>query len=216
MIEIKIIKDPYDLKHYLYKTATINLNEGFTVIIGRNGCGKTTFCWQLAEHCKKQNIPYYKYDNYKQGGTHAHSEYSFLEDFDALSSTLFHSEGEQIFYNLGRQVQNISSLIKEHKDSKQLVIILDALDSGFDVEGIGQLKNIANIMVEDCRKNNIELYVVITANNYALIHKNSCMDVRTGEYHYFDNYEAYEKFILDQYEKDRKAEAKRKKKEQEN
>lgn len=215
MIEVKRYKDPYDLKHYLFKTGTVMLNEGLTVVIGRNGCGKSTFCWQLEDYCKKNNIPYYNYDNYKQGGTHAHSEYSFLEDFDALCSTLFHSEGEQIFYNLGRQVQKISSFIKEHKDSKQLVIILDALDSGFDVEGIKQLKDIVNVMINDCSKHEIELYVVITANNYALIHKNSCMDVKTGEYHYFDNYGAYEKFILDQYEKDRKADAKRKK-EQEN
>lgn len=39
------------------------------------------------------------------------------------------------------------------------------------------------------------------------------MDIRTGEYCYFDNYGTYEKFILNQYKKDRQAQARRKNKE---
>lgn len=213
MLEVKIHKDPYELKHYLYKTGTIRLNEGFTVVIGRNGCGKTTFCRTLKDFCNKNDIPCYSYDNYHDGGSTAMQVYLGMEDFESLVSTAFHSEGEQIYYNLGMQIKQIGSFIKKYRESKQLVVVLDTLDSGFDVEGISELKHLTGVMIDDCKKHGIELYIVITANNYALIHKSNCIDIKTGEYHYFDNYEAYEKFIMNQYKKDRQAEARRKKKE---
>lgn len=204
MLSVKINSCPYD-ERKLYKTSHIDLDTGLNVIIGRNGAGKSTFCFMLQKYCEDNNIKLYSYDNYKEGGSRAIESYSFYEDFDSMASTLFHSEGEQIFYNFGQQIKKIGKFIRENKEEKQLVVIFDAMDSGFDVDGIDQLKNIVDIMKKECEEYDTELYCVVTANNYALIHNSPCIDIQTGKKYEFNDFEKYRKFILDQYERDRKA-----------
>ena len=172
------------------------------VIIGRNGLGKSTFCHELKEFCDKNKIKCYNYDNYKQGGNKAQQSYGFYGDFKSLASTMFHSEGEQIFYNFGQQLRKIGSFVKTNIEEKQLVIILDALDSGLDVEGIGQINNVCDLIVKD--NPDKDIYIVATANNYALIHNNHCINIKDGKEYTFTKFEDYRDFILNQYKKERK------------
>lgn len=202
MLSVKINSCPYD-ERKLYKTSHIDLETGLNVIIGRNGSGKTTLCREIENFCNENKIPLFKYDNYTDGGSSSMEKYMFFGNFEAFGATAFHSEGEQIFYNFGEQIKAIGKFIREHLDSKQLVITLDAMDSGLDIDGIDQLKSIVNVMTEDCKNKEVELYVVATANNYALIHKNHCIDVSTGKDLYFEKFEDFHKFISDQYKKDR-------------
>ena len=202
MLEVKIKRNPYG-DGLLFKRGTIELLSGINVIIGRNGCGKTTFCYETEEFCKKHNIKCYKYDNYIDGGDNARQEYLMFGDMEALASTAFHSEGEQIFYNMRKQIVKISNFISANQKEKQLVIILDALDSGLDIDGIEQVKAVMNMITIDGKEHGIDIYFVITANNYALIHEQRCIDIKTGNIYHFDDYISFKKFIEKQYDKDK-------------
>lgn len=202
MLEVKINKDPYGDKK-LFKQSTINLQVGLNVIIGRNGVGKTTFCNELNDFCKNNKIPIFSYNNYSEGSNNAMSKYLFLGDFESLASTAFHSEGEQIFYNFGEQIKKLGNFVRSNLDKKKLVVSFDAMDSGLDVEGIGQLLEIIETITNDCKEKDVAIYFVVTANNYALIHKQHCIDIQTGKECVFNNYEIYKRYILKQYEKER-------------
>ncbi|MEG1565364.1 MAG: AAA family ATPase [Bacilli bacterium] len=200
-MKIKIIRDPYDKRKYLYKSSFIDLSNGATVIIGHNGSGKTTLLRQIETYCKDNTIPFIKYDNYGDGGSAAKEHYGFTGDFASLAATSFHSEGEQIFYNFGKIVKKMGAFVEQNKDLEKIFILLDALDSGLDIEGIEQIKSIFNIIMSE--REGKETYILITANNYGLIHNMQCYDVVSGEHKLFTDFEDYKKFILKQYEEKR-------------
>lgn len=203
MLSVKIKRDPYEVRKYLYKNSTIELQAGMNVIIGRNGSGKTTFCQQLEKYCNSSGIPVFRYDNYTSGGDKAVSEYLFHGFIEDIAMTAFHSEGEQIYYNLGKQIGNIGKFVAKHPTEKQLVVILDAIDSGLDIYGLDNLVNIVKTITDDCASRGTDIYFAITANNYGIIHKNQCIDINTGNSIYFDNFEDYHSFIAEQYKRER-------------
>lgn len=201
MLEVKLsCKNPYDQDHNLYTNDKLKLEKGSTILVGRNGVGKSTLLYEIEQFCKKNKIPVYKYDNYHEGGSNAISSYGFYHDFEAIAMTAFHSEGEQIYYNFGRVVEKIGKFVREHKE-EPFVILLDALESGLDVEGIEQIKEMFSMVEKDAK----EPYIVCTANNYGLVHKMRCMNARTFEYlPAFEKYEDFKEFIDEQYRKDRR------------
>lgn len=203
-MKFTIPKCPNEEGVKLYRNSELNVDEGISIVVGRNGSGKSTLLRVIEEKCKKNKIPCYYYDNYNEGGKDAHSMYSFLGDFEALACTLFHSEGEQIYYNFSKKVEEIGKFIKKNKSSKELVVLLDAMDSGFDVEGIGQLLSVLNTACNDCKEHNIKMHVLITANNYAIVHGNRCIDIETFEEKVFNKFEEFQEYIVKQYERLRK------------
>ena len=52
--------------------------------------------------------------------------------------------------------------------------------------------NVIDIAKDDFNKN---LYFVLSANSYALVENNECLDVRTGSYIEFNNWNEYLEFI---------------------
>lgn len=200
-MEIELRKKPYD--RILFKKSTIELKSGLSIIIGHNGIGKTTLLSEIEKFCKSKQIPTFRYDNYSEGGSTAWQTYLGTNDFNSLSATAFHSEGEQIFYNFGEQLKRIGSFVGK-VDKDKLFIMLDALDSGLDIDGIAQLLDICKIIETDCKLHKKEVYILLTANNYALIHKQNCFSISKMEYCTFDDFENYKKFIEDEYKKERK------------
>lgn len=195
MINIDIIQNPYTKKE-LYKKNKVSFKNGVTILVGRNGIGKSTLLHQIKSFCDNNNIKNYSYDNYREGGQNAHSYYAFKEDFTSLANTLFHSEGEQIYYNLGQNISRIGNFIKNNKEEKQLFILLDALDSGLDCEGFVQINNLFKIMQNDFDG---ELYIILSANNYGLVEGNNCFDVEKCEYINIKCYNDFKNIILAQY-----------------
>lgn len=200
-MKIEVNKCPYELDKKIYKYSELDLNPGITILIGRNGSGKSTLLHEISEYCKKNKIHYFKYDNYTEGGTKASEAYAFLGDFNSLCSTAFHSEGEQIFYNFGQTCRKIGKYLSTIPKEDPVIIMLDAMDSGLDCDGISQMLSLYEIMRKD-RKGDI--YFLITANNYGLIHKQRCIDVVTGKEMCFERYEDFKKFIDSQYKELRK------------
>lgn len=200
MIIFNIEKNPYDIDKNLYAKNKCIFEEGVTVLIGKNGIGKSTMLHEIKVFCEKNNIKCYSYDNYKEGGQNAHNTYGFKKDFKSLARTLFHSEGEQIFYNLGQQMGIIGDFIKTNKNEKQLVILLDALDSGLDCEGFSQINDVFKTIQKDFGR---ELYIILSANNYGLVDSHKCFDTKNCKYVEIKSYEDYKNFILSQYEIER-------------
>ena len=204
MLKVKMSKNPYadeDDRRVLYTKPNFVFEPGITVLVGRNGSGKTTLLNGIKDYCKKENIPCYHYDNYEHGGQQAKSKYGYFGDYKSLFSVLFHSEGEQIYENFCNQVKQIGSFCKQHKTAPKLVFCLDALDSGLDCDGIKQILDCFNLIINDNKDK--EVYIIASANNYGLIRNQRCLDVKTNIINKFITYEQFENFIMKRYEEDR-------------
>lgn len=204
MITINMSKNPWaeeGEKTVLYQNPHFTFETGVTVLVGRNGGGKTTLLNGIKEYCEKKNIPCYHYDNYTQGGDHAKSEYGYFGDFNSLVDVLFRSEGEQIYENFCNQVKKIGAFCHKHQTAEKLVFCLDALDSGLDCDGIKQILDCFNLSTKDNKDK--EVYIIVTANNYGLIRNQKCLDIKTNTIKRFNTYEQFEEFILSRYKEDR-------------
>jgi hypothetical protein len=89
--------------------------------------------------------------------------------------------------------------VKEKLDiSNKRFILLDAIDSGFSIDNIVSLKeDLFKLIFEDARARGIELYIIASANEYELAKGENCLDVISGKYITFKDYEDYYNFILD-------------------
>ena len=126
-------------------------------------------------------------------------KYLHKDMLSALASVDFHSEGEQLFFNFGEAIQEIGQFIRKNKEKEEKYILLDALDSGLDIDGIDQVLQILNIIA----KENKGTKILVTAKNYAIIDKQLCLDVRKGIRIKFEDFDSYALYIRNQYKEDR-------------
>ena len=98
--------------------------------------------------------------------------------------------------NVSRIAGEIGTRIRKHKEGP-FFIFMDAVDSGLSVDNIVDLKeNLFNLIIEDCKNKNIELYIIISANEYELAKGEQCFNVQSCEYVDIPDYETYRKIIL--------------------
>lgn len=224
MIQIKTWRDPYDSGFSPTRPTSINIEEGLTVLVGCNGAGKTTLLHNIKEEMKKQNIPCNLYDNLKDGGSNSLSEAFYCEDISLGASLWTASEGEAIKINFGRGSSKIKGFLKDgFYDSRsnrfarlfsdkteikeignQRVLLFDAVDSGLSVDSIVEVKSVFDLIIEDAKQLGVEIYIVISANEYELARNSNCFDVNEGKYINFKDYEDYRKFIIKSREKKEK------------
>lgn len=225
MIQIKTWRDPYDSGFSPTKPTTINIEDGLTVLVGCNGAGKTTLLHNIKEEMKKQNIPCNLYDNLRDGGSNSLSEAFFNENIELGASLWTASEGEAIKINFGNSSTKIREFLKtgfynsksnrfarlfsDKKEpeevGKQRVLLFDAVDSGLSVDSIVEVKEVFDLILEDAKQLGIDVYIIISANEYELARGSNCFDVNEGKYLKFKDYEDYRKFII----KSRKTKEKR-------
>lgn len=191
-----IHKDCYGVGCNIYKKSTIKIDAGITILVGCNGIGKSTLIRQLKDQFDNDGTPYLHFDNLQDGGANARSKAGFMNDFTFLATAAFASEGENIFMNMNRFAGKIVNFVKSNNGSgKELWIFMDAIDSGYSVDNIVDIKNFCKLILKDFGGNN-PIYFVISANEYELARKEKCFDVYRGKYLMFESYDDYREFIL--------------------
>lgn len=190
-----IKQNPYD-NGKLYLKSQITLNPGMTILVGCNGSGKTTLLYTIRDVLKSENVPVLMYDNLHEGGNKAmNAAINVSHDLTLLATLATSSEGEQIYTNFANKCESIGRFVRKHKNKKEIWIMLDALDSGFSIDNIVEIKDFLTNMVIGGNKH-MDVYILISANEYELCRGENCFDVREGKYIEFNDYEDYRSFII--------------------
>ena len=177
----------------------LELTPGYTPLVGPNGAGKSTLLSQL-ENIFRDNKDFkiFKYSNYFEGGNNAMQKqlgYNF-GNINLLAELATSSEGEQIAINFSEQCKLLGQKVAECKsENKNLLILLDALDSGASIDRLREYLNLFKMVFQDCENSNIDCYIIVAVNSYELVKDRTCKDVRTGKDTNFSNYEDYANFI---------------------
>lgn len=221
MITINTWRDPYDAGFTTIKPKQVSFQPGLTVLVGCNGAGKSTLLMNIKEEVAEQKLPCHSYDNLVDGGNHLGAilgGYGEEGDDLALGVSLFtSSEGEEIKGNITRESRLYKSFLElgyynnrdyklrrifKDKDEDEKIIsnvrilLFDAVDSGMSVDAVIEIKALFDTMMQDAEKMGIELYLIISANEYELARGSQCFDVNTGKYLTFADYEEYRDFII--------------------
>ena len=216
MITINTWRDPYDAGFTTTKPKQVSFQPGLTVLVGCNGAGKSTLLMNIKEEVAEQKLPCHSYDNLVDGGNHLGAILGgYGEEGDDLAFTS--SEGEEIKGNISRESRLYKSFLElgyynnrdyklrrifKDKDEDEKIIsnvrilLFDAVDSGMSVDAVIEIKALFDTMMQDAAKMGIELYLIISANEYELARGSQCFDVNTGKYLTFADYEEYRDFII--------------------
>lgn len=197
MKTFKLIKNPYDEDVKIFGRKEVTLESGVTILVGCNGYGKTTFLKSIGNCLRNEGLKYIKYDNLHDGNSNSISQALFTQDFTFAATAMCSSEGERIVMNLQKIAGSIGYYIKHTPDQNEYFILLDAIDSGFSVDNIQDVKKyLFAPIAADCAKNGKTLYIIVSANEYELCRGERCFDIYTGKYREFKSYDAYKNFIL--------------------
>lgn len=220
----KTWRNPYDEGFSTCRKKEIEINSGVTVLVGCNGAGKSTLLHNIREGLKKENVPVFVYDNEKNGGHNSIGESIFYGDVALGATALCSSEGENITINLGKIASKLRKFIQTGDDgnrfsklgrllsdeekieitSNERWILLDTMDSGYSIDNVIEMKDFFQMVLDDSKMHGMEVYIVISSNEYELAHDSDCFDVMEGKYIRFTGYEEYKKFILKTREKKNK------------
>lgn len=209
-------RDPYDKGFSTCRRKQIEINSGVTVLVGCNGAGKTTLLHNIRDELKKEEIPVFFYDNKKDGGSNSISKSMFQGNYSFTATALCSSEGENISLNLGKIASDLGQFVLTGKNidyksrlaealsgdkpkeiiSNERWILFDAMDSGYSIDNVIEMKDFFQLVIDDAKDQNKDLYIVISSNEYELAYGSDCFDVMEGKYICFDTYEDYKNFIL--------------------
>lgn len=201
---IQTWRDPYDEGFNTTWAKNVQFERGITILVGCNGIGKTTLLKNIQAECKKKNVPCLFFDNLKDGGSSNYDALINSSSFGLLGSLMMSSEGERINQNIGLFARKIGKkMYTDYSDAKEVWLLFDAVDSGFSVDNIVELKRdlFETILADQKHK---DIYIVASANEFELARGEKCLNVERGKYIEFKDYEDYRNFILKTREKKEK------------
>ena len=188
-----LTQEPFEKGQKMFKNGIVTINPGVTILVGCNGAGKTTMLRQIEAQLKESGDPYISFDNRHEGGSDAMSRYGFYQQFEELATMFCSSEGEQIMVVLGEYARKIGNLARTNRES-DIFILLDAVDSGFSIDNIDELKRLLfKTVIEDHPK---DVYIICTANSYEMARGENCIDVMSCDEIRFADYEKYRNFVI--------------------
>ncbi len=191
-----VTPDYYDEGDIIFKKKSFQINPGVTILVGCNGSGKTTLLNVIKRSIENKGLPLIYYNNLTDGGSQSRSKAAFLGDFGFLATSLYSSEGENIRLNLTNIVKRIGKCVSDNKDAKEFWFILDAIDSGFSVDNVIEIKkDLLSFVLEE--EKDKDIYFVISANEYELCKDYDCLDVTNLKYVKFPDYDSYRDFIIE-------------------
>lgn len=201
--------DPVDSGRKLYNRRHINISPNLiTTLIGCNGAGKSSLIICMESILKSNDFPLIKFDNLHDGGQNSISEFAFLQDFSKMASLMTSSEGESIVQNIFPRLEAAAGVVrglykrnhsgKLFRETDHIFIILDALDSGFSIDNICNIKLRLYELIQLAKEHNKYLYIVIAANSFEMVVDTNGWDVQGSKYMYFseNDYPKYKKFIM--------------------
>lgn len=189
-----IPKNPYDSNRILYTRDNVTINNGITVLCGCNGSGKTTLLRFINRQLEKDKcVSVLYFDNYVDGGSTKIQQLLMTGHSEECATMVMSSEGERIMQSVSYIASKIGSTIRNN-NPKEMWILLDAVGSGLSIDGIDEVLDFINFVQE--QNPTMELYCVISTNEYEFAKGNDCIDVRTFKHMRFDDYEKYRNFIL--------------------
>lgn len=204
-MDIKMPRDPYGDGLTTCRRKMVHFDPGVTVIAGCNGAGKTTMCKCIKEDLYERNINYIEYDDVSEGGHNSVSKLMFSGNINIGASLLSSSKGEGIEINLGIFFSKVREYIitgktgdnyRKYEDTNERWIILDNVDCGYSLDNILELIDLLNLIVEDSKQFNVDLYIIITSNTYELSKNFRCIDCMEGSEVTFKTYNSFKKFVL--------------------
>ncbi len=186
----------YNCGQKLYTIDKFTFKPNVTVLVGCNGCGKTTLIHQMKHELECRKIPYLSFNNLIDGGANAMNCALDRSDIVFLATAATSSEGENIVLNIGRMAAEIGKQLRSADKPEEYWIFMDAIDSGMSIDNIVDIKqNLFDVIIRD--NPNTTVYIVVSANEYELASGEQCFDVHNGRYITFDNYDSYRDFILE-------------------
>jgi len=133
----------------------LELNKKITVLLGKNGDGKTTLLRSIEAELQNTEIKVINDDARERG-----DDCNNIFDPAHILFTRFSSEGETLFYTIGMMIKKIGYYVRQ---SKKVVVCLDKVDSGLSID---KIKEAADFIKESLIKD-IEM-TIISANSYEL------------------------------------------------
>lgn len=188
---------PYDEGEKLYFRKNVTFQPGLTVLVGCNGSGKSTLMMllkdQLKYKYKNEPIMMLEYDDRAHGGSHLMEKFAFYDQFDQVAGMMCSSEGERIFRGIGDFATGLAKRIQK-QNPKELWIFFDAIGSGMSIDNIVEIKGFVDFLVK--QNPSIDVYVVVSTNEYEFAHQADCIDVTTFRHMTFEKYEDYKRYVL--------------------
>lgn len=199
MKKFQLEQYPYNTGQKVFNKKTVTFKPGVTVLVGCNGCGKSTMLRQIKRQLDNKNIPNYLWDDRSMGGTNLRSMAIATANFDIMSYVnVGLSEGETIDGGLMYIAKELGHLIlNQHKDAKEFYILFDSIDSGYSIDNVIELKEYLFDTILNNKPNpNMNIYILVSANEYELANDEECLDVVNAKYITFASYDDYKTFII--------------------
>ncbi len=217
-MKIEMIRDPYGEGFNTCRRKEVDIKPGITILTSCNGGGKSTMLKYVKEDLNKRKIKFIEYNDYYDGGHNSVSRNLGRGNFILGATLMNSSRGEKITINITEFIDTIKYYIdngespkkrffsfeddkKEDIKSNERWILFDDIDAGFSIDNMLDFINLLNIIQDDCKNSNIELYILVSSNSYELCRNYRCMDVMEGTEVSFDSYEKFKKFTLRSREK---------------
>lgn len=213
-------KCPYEKGDILFLKGSVEIPEGLTVITGCNGSGKSTLLYDIEKRYKGNDDWYIvSYREKEDGRGNSMSSYIFSGDYQAVASVFSASEGEAVFRNYAKKVYQEIAAFRDTKivsrnpenigllrykyirmdKAKNLLVILDGIDSGVSLDMTIDIKNFLHTILKDLhtRIPEVPVYILVSSNSWEFCEGERCLDARSLKFKEFSSYEEYRKYILD-------------------